>query len=529
MDSNKATPVTILNELNRAVKMHNFYPSGHPHFETALGNCVKTIKSYLSTSDDIKFTISPKGFEFHSQRIGADSRDIAELAKKFFMRKIKEISITTMVNTGDIKELIEALRMEPSELSAGGGIERFFAEKGVEGLLLNEMRYEDLKKLRSEIQEEAKEAEVLSTDPGQEDMDIDESEGDKIIQPEGGTDVNDETLQDMIEKIRTESDFLKFNDLSVRIRERCVALVAIKAFEDAIPALFIFLELSNSEPPRPKDFMSMADSQLKALLRSEPLLRYLAERVGRKEEISRESIQGCLLRAGDSVINILLEDAVQAPEAIVRRNISDTLLLFKERLLPHIEESIKNGTWYEVRQIAALLGEMGDEANIHLLKKIYTHDNLKVKKEALKSLARIPSEEAALFLSGALSEEDASLVTQAIVSLGFLGDSSALEDISEIAVKWEPFANSHTMQKEAIKALGNIGSNASVKTLTRILMRKSWFGKQDNEELRELAARSLGKIGDEEAYLSLKNAMKNNEGALYATCKRVLEKNKSNI
>jgi len=525
MGSEKATPTTILNELNRAVKMHNFYPSGHPHFETALSQCIDCIKRCLSTSEELKYSISPRGFEFRSQRIGADSKEITELAKKFFLRKIKEISITTMVSEREIKELIEVLRMEPSELSADGGVERFFAERGVEGLLRNEMRYEDLKKLKAEIQEEAKDADPLSVEPGEEDINVDESEGDKIIQPKGKDGGADEALQEMIEKIRAETDFLKFNDLSVRIRERCGALVAINALDDALPALFVFFELSHSEPPRPKDFVGIADTQLKALLRSEPLVGYLAERAGSKEEINRDTIQQCLLLSGDAVINILLDNAVQAPEATVRKNIFNTLLLFGQRLLPYIEEKIKSGTWYEVRQIATLLGDIGDPENIDLLEQIYAHDNIKVKKEALKSLARIPSEETALFLSRALSEEDTSLATQAIVSLGFLGDSSALDAISEIALKWEPFAKSHTQQKEAIKALGNIGSSASVTALTRILMRKSWFGKQDNEELRELAAKALGKIGAEEAYLSLKKAMKNSEGALYATCKRVLERN----
>lgn len=523
MGSAKTTPTTILNELNKAVKMHNFYPSGHPHFETALSQCVEHIKGFVTETEEVKYSISPRGFEFRSQRIGADSKEITELAKKFFLRKIKELSITWRVRPEEINELVKVLRMEPSELSSGGGIERFFAEKGVEGLLLNEMRYEDLKRLKSEIQQEATEAGPLAVDSGIEDMAIDDSKGDEIVRPEETDEINDRALQEMIEKIRTETDFLKFNDLSVRIRERCAALIAINALSDALPALFVFMELSGADSQRPKDFSGIADTQLRAILRSEPLLRYLAGRAGGKEEINRESLQQCLLLAGDSVINILLEDAVQAPEAIVRRNIFNTLLLFGQKLLPFIEEKMNSGTWYEVRQMATLLGEIGNQENIHLLAKIYTHDNVKVKKEALKSLARIPSEEAALFLTEALSEEDVSLVTQAIVSLGFLRDSSALEAISKIALKWEPFAQNHNMQKEAIKALGNIGNSASVTALTRILMRKSWFGKQDNEELRELAAKALGKVDDDEASVSLKKAMKNSEGALYAICKRVLE------
>jgi hypothetical protein len=528
MDAAKATPTTILNELNRAVKMHNFYPTGHPHFKTALSQCVEHIKRYVTETEEVKYTVSPKGFECRSQRIGGDSKEINDLAKKFFLRKIREISITWRVSEEDIKNLVEVLRMEPADLSEAGGIERVFAERGVEGLLLNEMRYEDLKRLKSEIQAEIKieseEPEPLAVEQGQEGLEVDDTEGDKVIRPEGEGEASDEALLDMIEKIRSERDFLKFNDLSVRIKERCSALISINALADVMEAVFAFYDLSRDEAGLPKDLAGLARTQLKALLRYEPLIRYMASRVGEKEELHRETIQQCLLLAGENVINILLDNAVQAPEATVRRNIFNTLLLFGPKLLPFINERISGGTWYEVRQMAALLGEIGDAENVGLLERIYEHENVKVKKEALKSLARIPSRQAAALLSRALAEEDQSLVRQAIVSLGCLRDASALVEISEMALKWEPFAKDHNIQKEAIRALGNIGSSASTPTLTRILMRKSWFGKHENEELRELAAKSLGMIGDEEAYEALRRAMKKAEGALYATCKRELER-----
>ncbi len=523
MDPGKATPTTILNELSRAVKMHNFYPTGHPHFRTALAQCVGHIKDFVTETEEVKYTISPRGFEFRSKQVGADSKDISELAKKCFLRKIRELTITWRVREEEIKELVEVLRMEPGELSEAGGIERVFAERGVEGLLLNEMRYEDLKRMKAESQIESHEADPLAVDPGAEDLAVDETEGDKIIQPKSEGGGSDEALSDMIEKIRVERDFLRFNDLSVRIKERCSALISINALGEVVPAVLVFHELSCADSPLPKDLTGMARTQLKGLLHSEPLLRYLAGRAGDREEVNRDAIQQCLLLARDNIIDILLDDAVQAPEATVRRNIFNTLLLFDKRLLPFITERIKRGVWYEVRQMAALLGEIGERENVRLLEEIYGHENVKVKKEALKSLARIPSRESSEILRGALAEEDTSLVTQAIVSLGCLRDASAIDAISEMALKWEPFARDHNIQKEAIKALGNIGSAASTGTLTRILMRKSWFSREDNEELRELAARSLGMIGDEEACKALKKAMKKSEGALYATCKRVLE------
>ncbi|MFQ5353664.1 MAG: HEAT repeat domain-containing protein [Thermodesulfobacteriota bacterium] len=527
MDSSGATPTTILNELNKAVKMHNFYPSGHPHFETALGQCFEHIKRCVDERGVLKYSINPRGFQCGSENIGADSQETGELAKKFFLRKIKELEITPRLRVEDIRELVDVLRIEPSEIAAGGGIEQFFAERGVEGLLLNEMRYEGLKKLKAELQQrKADEVNSMAVDSGMEEIVVDDSSGDEMAKLEECAQSVDESLMAMIEKIRTESDLLKFNDLAVRIKEHCTALIAINSLEEVMPAVLTFLKLSREGPAERSSFITTAETQLKSLLKSEPLLQHLVQRVGDKEEMFREEIEQCLLTADDAstVINLLLDLAVQAPEAIVRRNLFNALLLFKATLVPYIQERINSGKWYEVRQMAALLGEIGDPQNLYILEKIYSHDNVKIKKEALKSLARIPSKEAAAFLSAALAEEDSSLVCQAIVSLGFLRDSSALETITGMAIIWEPFAKTQTLPKEAIKALGNIGSPESVPALSRILMRKVWFNKQDNEELRELAAQALGKIGDDKAYQALEKAMRKSEGAVYATCKRALEK-----
>ncbi|MFQ5480186.1 MAG: HEAT repeat domain-containing protein [Thermodesulfobacteriota bacterium] len=509
--------------------MHNFYPSGHPNFDTALGRCFTHIKHCVDEMGVIKYSINPRGFKCSSKPIGAESKEISELAKKFFIRKIKELEITSRLKAEEIKELVYILRMEPSDISAAGGIEQLFVEKGVDGLLLNEMHYEGLKKLKAKLQQQkAEESNPLFADSGQEEIEADDTEEEEEERAEAdeSAEARDENLMEMLAKIKTETDILKFNDLSVRINERCGALIAINSLDEVMPAAFLFMELSNRDAREDKDFVAMARTQLRSLLESASLLRHIAHRAGNKEEINREIIEQCLLTAPDKgiVINILLDDAVQAPEAIVRRNIFNTLLLFKETLIPYIEERIKSGVWYEVRQMAALLGEIGDAENLHLLEEIYSHDNVKIKKEALKSLARIPSAEAAAFLSQALMEDDTSLVSQAIVSLGFLRDSSALENITEIAAKWEPFAKSHNLQKEAIKALGNIGSPDSVPALSGILMRKSWFSRQYNDELRALAAKSLGMIGNENAYKALETAMEKSEGALYATCKSALEK-----
>jgi len=122
-----------------------------------------------------------------------------------------------------------------------------------------------------------------------------------------------------------------------------------------------------------------------------------------------------------------------------------------------------------------------------------------------------------------LREEDPSLMAQAIISLGMLKDPASIEPLAEIASKRENFSDLMESQKEAVKALGIIGDGKAVPHLVKILFRKVWFGRKANDELRLLAALSLGMIGTPEALKAVREASSWAAGELQTACKRVLD------
>ncbi|HLC17901.1 MAG TPA: HEAT repeat domain-containing protein [Thermodesulfobacteriota bacterium] len=517
---------TILIELYKAVKMHNFYPEGHPHFESALDRSFNVLKGFIDENGELKLNIDQKGFYLNKEPLAQGFEELKSMATKLFLRRVKEMTITWRVTKEEIKAFIQLFGLEPEELLQKGGVEDFFLEKDVVGILLNEMRYEDLKKLKRELEEKKKEEEEEKKGAeGEEELEelsmgdaeaVDKARGE--VGPE-----EEEELSSLLERLKTERDLLRYNDISVRVRERLDPLLITRAFVGAFPAVTLFLDHSQASSGLGSDLRSIASEQLDSLLVKEDLIRYLIGRAGAKEEPERKTVQRLILRCGEGAIEILLEILVDAPDASTRRNIFDTAVMFGKKLFPHLEKRIQSPKWYEVRQMVALLGELGDPAHIDKLEEAYGNEDTRVKREVLRSLARIPSSSSTAFLLKALEEEEASLMTQAIVSLGMLRDPAAIESIGEIALKWEPFADNHEPKKEAIKALGIIGDRRAVGCLTKILLKKAWFGKRAYGECRSLAANSLGMIGGEEAYGAIEEVCGSSEGELYKTCKRILE------
>src|SRR4030066_1653968 len=148
---------TILIELNKAVKMHNFYPEGHPQLDAALDRSYLLFKKRVDSAGEIRWKIDQKGFYDNKTPIAPAQKDLAILAKKLFFRRIKELAITPRMTLGDIKVLLTIIKTEPEELQEAGGVEAVLAENDTQGVLVNALNYDDLRKIKKEIDEKREE------------------------------------------------------------------------------------------------------------------------------------------------------------------------------------------------------------------------------------------------------------------------------------------------------------------------------------------------------------------------------------
>jgi hypothetical protein len=520
----------ILIELNKAVKMHNFYPKGHPSLDLALNNCFKLIEKGVNEYGELTLTLDPKGFYADGNPITPNNEELSSLAKKFFYRRVKELTFTQRLNTKELKGLLNLLSIEADELQLQGGAEAFFAAQDVSGILLNEMRYEELLRLKKELEAKAEEEKLLAADgeesppPGEEEQQPEpEPEPEPEPAPPEELAEEEEQFKILLDKLDKETDFLRYNDISVRILTISITLVKGNRFDELLPVILAFYRHSTPASGLHMDLRTVALERLDTLLKYDETLKYLIHKVGNKIEQNREIIQRLILRCEERAIQLLLNALIDAQEASRRRNIFNSAILFGKKLLPLIHKELDNERWYAVRQMVALLGELGDSSTIDFLEYAYANDDLRVKKEVLKSLARIQGPVSTAFLLRALDEEDQSLVIQAIISLGMLRDPSVIDKIGELALKWRPFSDNQDSMREAIKAMGIIGDMRAVPYLTKVLLNTRWFNRQVYESARSLAASSLGMIGSEEAYTAIEKVRTNSTGDLYNICKRILD------
>lgn len=515
---------TILIELVKAVKMHNFYPQGHPQLDTALERAYLLLKKRIEAQGEMKLRIDQRGFYDARSHVTPCTPDMAALAKRLFFRKIKEISFTPLISVKDLRALLEVVKSEPEEVAARGGAEAFFAWLDVQGILLNELRYEDVKKLKAELEQRKEEEKSVVRQQDQEEPSGESAQAQEEVEEERRPLKDEEELPlgELLARLNRENDLIGYNDLAARVRDMLEPFLVEKEAVKVYQSVLLFYSHALPSSGKGDGIRSTALEKLKGLL-TKDVLEFLAVKAGAKDNKWRGAVQSILVFAGDAGAEALLDAIVAAPEAATRRHLFNALVRFGPRLRPLAEARLVHPEWYVTRQMVSILGDVGGAACIPAIEIAYSNHEPRVKKEVMKSLVKIGTPRAAAFLVEKLAEENHSLVAQAIISLGMLKDPAAIEPLAAIASKRENFSDLMDIQKEAIKALGIIGDGRAVPHLSRILARKVWFGKKANDEARSLAALSLGMIGTPEALAAVQEAYDDATGELRMACKRVLD------
>ena len=512
----------ILIELNKAVKALNFYPRWHPRLVEVLEGLCSVLKESTAKLGEIKWKVDNKGIYDGKTPIGANLQPTVLLARQLFLRKVKAVRFLPSIQPADINAFLEILNIEPRDIFDKGGVEKVLAAKGATGILLNEMSYEELEDLRSELKKEDQRVAAKKMEHTQEAGEMEEGARLKQEQKQKNQPEEKESLLSLLSRVNKETDYLKYNDLTVRIMEETDALIGKRHFDEIVPVLFVFLKHSLPKYAPSEEIRGKAQDCLLHFLITDPLL-YLIKRVSGKDEPERAKFQMLLLKANDEVIDLLLDTLIETPQANARRYIFNTLIRIGGKIRPMVVERLADARWYVARQMVTILGELGGEESLEPLEGAYQHTDVRVKKEVLKSLGRIPSTKTSQILLSAIRGGDRSLAGQAIISMGMLKEASAISALGELSLRREAFTDNFQMKKEAIKALGIIGDKRAVPYLTKLLSKKVWFGKDAHEELRTLAVSSLGKIGGREAIKAVEEVYKDSSGTLYNTCKRVLE------
>ncbi|HEV8128034.1 MAG TPA: HEAT repeat domain-containing protein, partial [Candidatus Eisenbacteria bacterium] len=150
--------------------------------------------------------------------------------------------------------------------------------------------------------------------------------------------------------------------------------------------------------------------------------------------------------------------------------------------------------WYVIRNVVYVLGRIAHQGVERALDRALHHEDVRVRKEAVRALGRIESSTSRAYLISAFRDSDAGVRVQAALTLASKRDERAAQAILGV-IATADFGRRDLSERQAFyEALGRSGSDTLVAKLEPVLTKGSLF-RSGNEEEKFHAALALAWLG----------------------------------
>ena len=186
---------------------------------------------------------------------------------------------------------------------------------------------------------------------------------------------------------------------------------------------------------------------------------------------NREDTGRVFAALGDSAVNDILDLLRATSDSDERVRIMHLIAFAKEKALPLVAGRIKNNApWFYLRNIAYLLGQIGNEESARALAPLLSHGNDRLRQEALKSIYRSGGIQRGNMLLTALPQADEEFKCFIVEALG---QSKAVEAVPSLIdlLKNRPMLASAArinLEEKICMALSAIGSPDAISALSEL-------------------------------------------------------------
>jgi HEAT repeat protein len=265
-------------------------------------------------------------------------------------------------------------------------------------------------------------------------------------------------------------------------------------FTDAFPMISALAESYPDAPPKQNEaYVTVLRS-----LTSESNINLLLKNVNQGEQNKVNEAFRILVACGDLALRPLLSKLRNVESSKERISILHVIRDMGHRAIPAIKERITiDAPWYYLRNMAYLLGHIGNEDSVEVLRPLILHKEKRVNREALKSISQTGGGKRGELLLSVLPQVDQDMKLRIIEMLGKMKFAEAVPTFRDMLKNKSSLSRDEfvAMQEKICSALGNIGSADAVKILSEIAESKSILGIGSySKEVKHAAEHALSYI-----------------------------------
>ena len=227
-------------------------------------------------------------------------------------------------------------------------------------------------------------------------------------------------------------------------------------------------------------------------------INILLHEIDSPEKQIREDTGKLFVALGNEAIEDLLDELKTKTDSDERVRIIHLITSAKEKALPLIIARITDhALWFYLRNIAYLLGQIGNEESARSLIPLLSHNNDKLRQEALKSVYRTGGSRKGLILLEALPLADDEFKSSIVDALGQAKATEAVPALIELMKNRPLIATTArtTLEERICMALGTIGTPDAIAMLSEIAQAKTFLKLRTYpEKVTSAAKRSMAAL-----------------------------------
>jgi hypothetical protein len=162
--------------------------------------------------------------------------------------------------------------------------------------------------------------------------------------------------------------------------------------------------------------------------------------------------------------------------------------------------------WYARRNAADLLGEIAAPEGVPLLQPMLRGADPRVTQAAVRALSSIDDPAAARAVHTVLRAAGGTQRLAVVNALVAERDPRVVPVLMRILDESEPFGTDHAIVLDTLQAIGQIGHDQAVPSVTALMTRRRWFARGKSRALKQAALSALRAIGSSAAETAITEA-----------------------
>ncbi|KQC07666.1 MAG: hypothetical protein APR62_06140 [Smithella sp. SDB] len=527
--------IDALGIMHAAIRNFILYPPASPAITNTIEKLHLSFIDILEQKSPIIISESERRFLIWEKYLDQKDREKAQikaLLNILLNFGIKSISFDKGLEKEELRIFIKYLSKNPEELKDEGGLPKIMAEKSILHIYLDERVFVamdkdqkiisdfDIKSSRKDLfKADADEKEKtfeniaeledvtapLIADLLSRSIDVRLQASDKLTEiieslpPDSQNELVGKFSGSLVEWIKLETSVTSsYEKICISLQRLLNIFIRQDRFAEIVPILDVFHNIDTGLLKKDDAIREISSAIVKNLA-SEDNRMILFKEYHTNEKNKQNEANQILLRFGNTIINNLLDIMRDVSDSHERVRIMHLIIGMGQKAIPAIKDRInKTAPWYYLRNLAYLLGRIGNENDAHMLQPLLFHENNKVQMEAIKSVFQIGgAQRGNLFLS-ALTQADSQLKLHIIEMIGKARCTEAITPLLNLLKKPPKLTpiEQTALQEKICVALEYIGSPEAVPTLSEIAESKSFLGIRwyYTVELRNAAKRALESI-----------------------------------